>query len=695
MHPNCQERSHYPIFNPQDPRHNPHLQQPFCRSESQASSDSPRQTHWAHDFPRRSLHKARSGLLALRAGLFRRTARQGSDPIESEARPISRQAHGRQSTYGFSEFSASTQEDLSFGVDLYRTDRDYARALDDANRNSMARFPFFHPLANTISAPEPAPSSCTSRHDAKPAFVHLVSMPVDEPPAYKSCRDHAFSSQPSENAEMDTGDELLVDEEIQKRTADPSTHPVASADRETIESVISSSTDHEDMGGTSLLCDNKEMHPEQGQVFLKAWKENEEPASRAVGELKWLSEPQNVQPLEDEQNITNSSRGSLTLPDYNTPSISDSETSHRRGSIFIKAEAFVSQERLLLGEDLSGPKASVSPVLEPRRAADVQIAFPGVYRELHEQWVRETQMSPAIDPGSPGRESMSGASQVPSLSDATSSRQADSQPRLSTELPWSLDSHLGSGLVDILDRFQAENRLIPFTQLAHPGVTTVRCMQDPVTFPCTMDDYTRQPVVQATNERSPEYHHSFGIHISERNEPTPRDVPPEISRREILRRSFAEQRHIEPRQFFSSLGPWGAADAQCDDSDIPTNYTCGSATSASATSPTSMSSAPWSPLDSPIDEEVLFRNLLRDEYYIGDGKTSSYYPDGGDEPVKGRFFGDGRIHSGPGLDRTPSSRLRQVTQMSSSNTLSRPFPPDPQEYAELENESTGDSIPSS
>lgn len=91
---------------------------------------------------------------------------------------------------------------------------------------------------------------------------------------------------------------------------------------------------------------------------------------------------------------------------------------------------------------------------------------------------------------------------------------------------------------------------------------------------------------------------------------------------------------------------------------------------------TSPSSALWSPLDSPIDEEILFSNYLRDEYYMTDGKTSSFYPDQDDQSAKvesSLVASDGRIHSGPGLDRTSSTRMPNRTRLTSTCVRPQPF----------------------
>lgn len=67
----------------------------------------------------------------------------------------------------------------------------------------------------------------------------------------------------------------------------------------------------------------------------------------------------------------------------------------------------------------------------------------------------------------------------------------------------------------------------------------------------------------------------------------------------------------------------------------------------------------------------MFSSFQRDEYYMADGKTSSFYPDQGDLPVKRvrRVVGDGSIYSGPGLDRAPFCRIREFAELISPGTI--------------------------
>jgi hypothetical protein len=201
--------------------------------------------------------------------------------------------------------------------------------------------------------------------------------------------------------------------------------------------------------------------------------------------------------------------------------------------LVIRSKSLVTQERVLLGDDSLEPQACESSVSESRKgSANVKIAFPGLYHELLEQWVRENEMSPTLDPEFPRLESETtwSTAHLPSLASTTSSHHhPNNQPNHPTELPWSLDTHLDAGLANILNNFHKENALVPFTPLAYPRVVTVHCVRDSITFPCTMNDYTRQAEANTQNTgtgevQSDRRRHSFGIHISERNVSTCEEI---------------------------------------------------------------------------------------------------------------------------------------------------------------------------
>ncbi|OJJ31123.1 hypothetical protein ASPWEDRAFT_682039 [Aspergillus wentii DTO 134E9] len=126
--PTCEERVHYPVFDPQDPRHNP-TASPWYRDGYYISepSRSPNSVRWMQSLPKRSLRKARSGFLALRSGIQRRPL--SHDQVFQRDIPsiwsssdwggaLFDQPENRPSS---TVSEASTEEDFDFGFDLERT----------------------------------------------------------------------------------------------------------------------------------------------------------------------------------------------------------------------------------------------------------------------------------------------------------------------------------------------------------------------------------------------------------------------------------------------------------------------------------------------------------------------------------------------------------------------------------------------
>lgn len=162
------------------------------------------------------------------------------------------------------------------------------------------------------------------------------------------------------------------------------------------------------------------------------------------------------------------------------------------------------------------------------------------------------------------------------------------------------------------------------------------------------------------------------------NDQSHQDIPQQSSNQQALQQGPQQAPTVDRYAPLSALVTGGPLGSPFDHSECSSVWTNASSVSPGATSRTSMSNVPWSPIDSAIDEEVLFpNNIWQDEYYMADGKTSNYYPDRGDQPSKRiwrqRVTDDGSIHSGPGLDRTPSSRLH-ATELMAPMIFSRPRP---------------------
>ena len=123
--PTCEERIHYPVFNSRDPRHNP-------EAASFSDFDLPEGLQGTEkrkgSFPRRSLRKMQSGLLALKSGMQRRPREQKNTrhslpaslvPVPQNVNRGSSDHQGESLPLMISE--VSTENDHGFGTDLYRT----------------------------------------------------------------------------------------------------------------------------------------------------------------------------------------------------------------------------------------------------------------------------------------------------------------------------------------------------------------------------------------------------------------------------------------------------------------------------------------------------------------------------------------------------------------------------------------------
>ncbi|KAJ5599536.1 hypothetical protein N7450_000603 [Penicillium hetheringtonii] len=190
----CLEKIHYPIFDPRNPNHNPHtahalLQSPTRnRQEFQtSSSESNKQSSWLEEFPRRSIHKARSGLLAIRASLLRFSSREGSDLSETYLAGVPREDPTHERDYiRRPGLSSTTQEDLSFGVGLYRTATSpWTGVTDGLDEDSVPRGVSSLPLVNVNSAPAELESHYYTSDDPEPMNEKTVSITSGQPPPYR------------------------------------------------------------------------------------------------------------------------------------------------------------------------------------------------------------------------------------------------------------------------------------------------------------------------------------------------------------------------------------------------------------------------------------------------------------------------------------------------------------------------------
>ncbi|KAG0157008.1 hypothetical protein PDIDSM_4191 [Penicillium digitatum] len=122
--PTCQERIHYPVFNPLNPRHNPEISTlSWHPDEPQSSSSESRSPMaWIQSISRRSFHKARSGLLALRSGFSHRSSEEDKEEKSEKGivNPVALEHERHRHGVSSGAYTSDTQEDVSFGAELSR-----------------------------------------------------------------------------------------------------------------------------------------------------------------------------------------------------------------------------------------------------------------------------------------------------------------------------------------------------------------------------------------------------------------------------------------------------------------------------------------------------------------------------------------------------------------------------------------------
>lgn len=159
----------------------------------------------------------------------------------------------------------------------------------------------------------------------------------------------------------------------------------------------------------------------------------------------------------------------------------------------------------------------------------------------------------------------------------------------------------------------------------------------------------------------------------------------EVRRREFHQQSFHQQ-PVEDQYSPPCAGTDATPGPFIDESSSSSSvFSRNNINSAALTSRSSMSRTP---LDSPIDDEVLFPSPWRNEYYMVDGKTSSFYPGRGDQPVKAmrhRVDDNGSNRRGLGSNWPSLNRVHHVSELMTPMTpmtLSRSYHPQARERRE-------------
>lgn len=404
----------YPVFDPKDPSHAPsvHVQARRGHEMQTSSSESQKLTHRIHDLPMRSLHKARSGLIALGAGLFRRSARQSTNQADetSSLPPEGEHEHGHECA-AVPPSEVSTEEDSSFGYELTRESGSWSASFGNHGpasviTDSMITVASVHTLNAVIAAAAPADQ------DSRQYYL--------EPRVY-------------------VPEGTSVDDECRRGR----------------------------------------------------------PLKRRGSEC----EVENEQSAKHEQEMTDLSVGSFTLPDPDALSTLSSNASGGREFRVAQSEAFATQEQLQLPRSSVDSEERVQTGEISRRGSSevIQFAFPGIYQALVEQWLEDTRGGAQV-PGSEGTVTIN----APPC--------AESKPSVQTPPT----AHLSS----------LRNITSPSERHAHPeasGSSTSsaayerQAALDEAGFPVDVSGHYGASESAQTPVQLPERRHSFGIHISLRN----------------------------------------------------------------------------------------------------------------------------------------------------------------------------------
>ncbi|KAJ5281672.1 hypothetical protein N7478_007044 [Penicillium angulare] len=621
--------------------------------ESQtSSSDSQKHANWVHGLPKKSLRKAQSGILAFRAGFARRP--QPSISVEDMAL-----RHGQ----GVS--SITTQEDLSFGCDLYRTAISWSSPENQLSIDALMRAEPFHPLTNIISAPVVLQSFDGSLDDFGTGFVGSTNAPVHLPPATQSNNEQAFYSHRSTDTRASKIDGTATDSALIKGTL-RKVSLTASTDWETLGTASTGSVDDDDGKRLQDLTDVRH------KVLDKANSPNRS-SQRSDMTTEWSTHCVKGTSSGDEQENAGPSRERERPKFRRDPSIMrtsssmwstiSSNTPHRGSIGFLQSEAFVTQERLIPDEEpptVTAGTCSTSSLTEG--SVEAIIAFPGIHHELLDQWRSESMDEEQVeDVGNifdAERKTIVSQGQFAVVTTFPRASDPDYDRR---DLPYLIDENATCTEFPRYNSNQWEEIQAQYLY-PRPERDVLRNSQETSqqnarsspsmdfdsafllgSIQAQQTEAVSDPRSQSQNQRA-DTRHSFGLHISLPNEPG--EISEANRRRQRDLHQFFEQQLFADTHYAGPYWRWDIAGTPCDDSDYSNNFsaifTPGSTTSQDETSATSMSSLMWSPLHSPIDEEVFFPPVTRNEYWTAAGKTSSLYPDGGDEPVKaGRARGNG------------------------------------------------------
>lgn len=423
--------------------------------------------------------------------------------------------------HGFSAISdTSTQEDVNFGVGIYRTNSPWPPASREPSSTQLASS-----LALTNASASEVRINGENLHRPEPALFCHENVSTDGLPSYSESYDRpliddlANTDANKEDPVFDT--ERSIDEHVTEHLdqSDASDWETIASGKENASSV------NEDVSKARGPCDTDNTPAEQRQRAQGAFLD----ISKATTWSKISGLCRNVTRKADclmhEQETTNSSAELSKLSDPDAPSSYDSSKHVHPNAEIRYSEALVTQEPLRIHREIKSAEAALSPIsLSSKCPANVKIAFPGLYHALLEQW--ETHNNLIMD--SVEIENNSPPSQI--SSDVVVSGQPQPQHLIYHGLPWSCENRT-HGLAT--NTSGCHKTVVP-SQVLSSGEHSLTGSDDiwvqggrssrfRATNPARSSStaHSHPPTYMADSEAR----HSFGLHIAQRNVGAPKLIP--------------------------------------------------------------------------------------------------------------------------------------------------------------------------
>ncbi|CAI7566024.1 unnamed protein product [Penicillium glandicola] len=246
--PTCLERIHYPVFNPLDPRHNPEISASSWGSHERSSSSGSRSPMtWVQSISRRSLHRARSGLLALRSGFTRRSSEE--DNLEkSFVSPVALRRERQNRGLSSGVYTEDTQEDLTFGAELSRMNLPPSSPSSNADMVSLIRVPSMNSTHDSL-ATVPASASAPKLHQVSDRAVSNYGLNSTCTLANDHDLDFQFAGTGELEANMHSGDHFAHATRSTEVNLIQQTWGVAVSTDEEVEMSAHALADHESVWG--------------------------------------------------------------------------------------------------------------------------------------------------------------------------------------------------------------------------------------------------------------------------------------------------------------------------------------------------------------------------------------------------------------------------------------------------------------